>query len=137
MTLCIFILGLIQDNKATFSLGAHLDVANLRKKLVFLREENSSLFIQNNKLMTELEKTSFKLKQCQDEVSYVCQFFLNYHSTVYINFFIIIKKVLTIQCLLILTIFTKNLSDLNIRRTNLTFYSTFFFQFYIKFILVK
>ena len=43
-----------------------------RTKIALLREENSTLFSQNNKLMNQLESTSYQLQQCREEVSLRC-----------------------------------------------------------------
>ena len=46
-----------------------MDVCTLQKKLSVLHEENSAMFLQNNKLLTELEITTFQLQQSRDKVN--------------------------------------------------------------------
>jgi len=44
------------------------DVNSSRMKISNLREENSILFLQNNKLMTQLENATYQLHQCKEEI---------------------------------------------------------------------
>eukprot|EP00111_Clytia_hemisphaerica_P017836 TCONS_00052733-protein len=46
----------------------HEDINTFRQKILVLREENSKMFLQNNKLMTELEKRTYKLQDCQSQL---------------------------------------------------------------------
>ncbi|XP_057289595.1 coiled-coil domain-containing protein 18-like isoform X3 [Hydractinia symbiolongicarpus] len=61
-----------QKSKSIASLyNNDLSDSNLRKKLSLLREENSALFLQNNKLLTQLENASFELQQSKKEIKQI------------------------------------------------------------------
>ena len=78
-----FSIHLFQAQTLSLNNGKHLiEMNNLRQKIVGLREENSKLFVQNTKLMTELEATTYKLQDCQAEVSY---YIFRIYTTLFTN----------------------------------------------------
>lgn len=52
------------------------ELYNMKQKIATMQEENSKLFIQNTKLMTELESTTYKFQNCQTQV---CGLLKNIH----------------------------------------------------------